>query len=175
MTTLLSSPPINAALGLYILYGVQRLIFPPAPSPSVTAASNGSTAVIPDNPHASYSWMPRAHPPTIVFTTYTPKSLEVHNGVNGARILLAIKGAVFDVTNGGSFYGPGGMYGNFAGRDASRGMAKQSFDEEMLTPIDQPLDKLEDLTPSEIDNMNGWLEFFHGKYIYCGELVENKD
>jgi hypothetical protein len=61
------------------------------------------------------------------------------------------------------------MYGNFAGRDASRGMAKQSFDSgrplshtapsiadpicdriEMLTPIDQPLDKLGDLTPEEM-------------------------
>lgn len=26
----------------------------------------------------------------------------------------------------------GGMYGNFAGRDASRGMAKQSFDEGII-------------------------------------------
>jgi membrane-associated progesterone receptor component len=61
-----------------------------------------------------------------------------------------------------------GMYGNFAGRDASRGMAKQSFDEgvcacgrvgsrrcssrctEMLTPADEPLDKLEDLKPDEM-------------------------
>lgn len=67
------------------------------------------------------------------------------------------------------------MYGNFAGRDASRGMAKQSFDEgasimilwsyervpnhesnprsvcvDMLTDIDQPLDKLQDLTPDEM-------------------------
>jgi hypothetical protein len=62
------------------------------------------------------------------------------------------------------------MYGNFAGRDASRGMAKQSFDlgaffslglfiwglitrwiiVDMLTPVDQPLDKLEDLKPEEM-------------------------
>lgn len=65
------------------------------------------------------------------------------------------------------------MYANFAGRDASRGMAKQSFDvgsysilllifclqppdiypiliTEMLTPIDQPLDKLEDLAKDEM-------------------------
>lgn len=58
------------------------------------------------------------------------------------------------------------MYGNFAGRDASRGMAKHSFDLgefncsitsrntptcalDMLTPVDQPLDKLDDLTPEE--------------------------
>ena len=64
-----------------------------------------------------------------------------------------------------------GMYANFAGRDASRGMAKQSFDlgmcmssepmlcihsvltktaPDMLTPVDQPLDKLDDLTPEEM-------------------------
>lgn len=85
-----------------------------------------------------------------------------------------------------------GPYGNFAGRDASRGMAKQSFalgkphtpfltlclayvflsqaltktycypalnsttnissltPSDMLTPIDQPLDKLDDLPPDEM-------------------------
>ncbi len=63
---------------------------------------------------------------------------------------------------------PGGMYGNFAGRDASRGMAKQSFDVgmylpsccfwkivlidvvEMLTDVDKPLDRLDDLKPDEM-------------------------
>ena len=59
------------------------------------------------------------------------------------------------------------MYGNFAGRDASRGMAKQSFDlgmnhpsiwgaganvlfSDMLTPIDEPLDDLADLKKDEM-------------------------
>ncbi len=63
------------------------------------------------------------------------------------------------------------MYANFAGRDASRGMAKQSFDEgqnhghvhtpyisihannaslDMLTSVDEPLDKLDDLTQEEM-------------------------
>ncbi|EJD43955.1 cytochrome b5 [Auricularia subglabra TFB-10046 SS5] len=158
--------PANALLALYILYGASKLLFPSLPKDGTEARHD---------PNAGYNWMPRAHPPTIVFQTYTPKTLAPHNGLNGARILLAIKGMVFDVTAGGSFYGPGGAYGNFSGRDASRGMAKQSFDDEMLTPIDRPLDKLEDLTPSEIENMNGWLEFFQGKYIYCGELVENTD
>ncbi|KAF9440450.1 hypothetical protein P691DRAFT_687644, partial [Macrolepiota fuliginosa MF-IS2] len=68
-------------------------------------------------------------------------------------ILLAINGTVFDVTGGRNFYGPNGMYGNFAGRDASRGMAKRSFDLapcNMLTLVDQPLDKLEDLRPEEM-------------------------
>ena len=43
-----------------------------------------------------------------------------------------------------------GPYGNFAGRDASLGMAKQSFDEDMLTPLDQPLNKLDGLTMDEM-------------------------
>jgi membrane-associated progesterone receptor component len=62
----------------------------------------------------------------------------------------------------------------------------------MLTPIDEPLDKLEDLTPEEMsgfsfcrrsfvsmlmpcnsENMKGWIEHFSNKYIVCGRLVEN--
>lgn len=57
------------------------------------------------------------------------------------KITEQLERTVFDVTAGASFYGPGesllyanadeldGVYGNFAGRDASRGMAKQSFDD----------------------------------------------
>ncbi|KAK0234717.1 cytochrome b5-like heme/steroid binding domain-containing protein [Armillaria nabsnona] len=109
--------------------------------------------------------MPKYHPPTVIFESFTPKTLQPFNGKDNERILLAINGIVFDVTAGRSFYGPGGMYGNFAGRDASRGMAKQSFDVEMLTPIDRPLDKLEDLKQDEIDNMKGWIDHFSNKYI----------
>lgn len=110
-----------------------------------------------------------------MFKHYTPKTLEKFDGKDGGKILLAIDRHVFDVSNGRNFYGPDGMYGNFAGRDASRGMAKQSFDVEMLTPIDQPIDKLEDLNPGEIDNMNSWVGHFKYKYITVGKLVENDD
>jgi len=157
------SHPVNTALLLYTLYLLQRIIFP-------------STSIPPTPPtefKAGYSWMPRNHTPALLFTTYTPRTLSKFNGHDGSRILLAIARTVFDVTAGRGFYGPDGMYGNFAGRDASRGMAKQSFDLEMLTPIDQPLDKLEDLTSEEIENMKGWSEHFTNKYIICGRLVEN--
>lgn len=117
--------------------------------------------------------MPKAHPPTVLYRIYTPKTLEPFSGKDGGRILLAINGIVFDVTAGRNFYGPNGMYGNFAGRDASRGMAKQSFDLDMLTPVEAPLDPLTDLAPDEIDNMKGWIEHFSNKYIICGKLVEN--
>ncbi|KAI0312371.1 cytochrome b5-like heme/steroid binding domain-containing protein [Amylostereum chailletii] len=157
------STPVNTALLLYILYQAQRILFPSTKIP----------AQIPTEFKSGYSWMPRAHPPTLLYTVYTPKTLEPYHGRDGGRILLAIDGTVFDVTAGRSFYGPDGMYGNFAGRDASRGMAKQSFDTEMLTDIDKPLDKLQDLTNEEIENMRGWYEHFSNKYIVCGKLVEN--
>jgi membrane-associated progesterone receptor component len=155
--------PINTALLLYILYSIQRILFPSTSTPSR----------IPHEFKSGYSWIPKSHPPTLLYKVYTSKTLEPFHGKDGGRILLAIDGIVFDVTAGRSFYGPNGMYGNFAGRDASRGMAKQSFDLEMLTPIDQPLDKLEDLKPDEIENMKGWIDHFSNKYIICGKLVEN--
>ncbi|KAF5319663.1 hypothetical protein D9619_008642 [Psilocybe cf. subviscida] len=155
--------PINTALFLYILYAAQRIVFPSTSKPKS----------IPSEFKGGYTWLPKAHPPTVLFKTYTAKTLEPFSGRDGGRILLAINGTVFDVTAGRSFYGPNGMYGNFAGRDASRGMAKQSFDIEMLTPVDQPLDKLEDLKQDEIDNMKGWIDHFSNKYIICGKLVEN--
>ena len=64
-----------------------------------------------------------------------------------------------------------GAYGNFAGRDASRGLAKNSFDLDVLTPIDQEIDKLEDLSPEDIENLNEWHNHFRSKYECVGRLV----
>lgn len=50
-------------------------------------------------------------------------------------------------------------------------MAKQSFDLEMLTPLDKPLDTLEDLSPMEVNNMREWMAHFTSKYTVVGELV----
>lgn len=50
--------------------------------------------------------MPKAHPPTVLYRIYTPKTLEPFSGKDGGRILLAINGTVFDVTAGRNFYGP---------------------------------------------------------------------
>lgn len=83
-----------------------------------------------------------------------------------------MNGRVFDVTRGRNFYGPGGPYANFAGRDASRGLAKGSFDEDMLTKdLDGPLDTLADLNQEELETMAGWEERFLEKYLVVGKLV----
>lgn len=90
--------PVNTALFLYILYSVQRILFP-----STSKSKPGS---IPNEFKAGYSWMPKSHPPTVLFKIYTPKTLEPFDGKDGGRILLAINGIVFDVTSGRNFYGP---------------------------------------------------------------------
>lgn len=89
--------PVNTALLLYILYQAQRILLP----------SNKLPAQTPSEFKAGYSWMPKSHPPTLLYTTYTPKTLEPFSGRDGGRILLAIDGTVFDVTAGRNFYGPG--------------------------------------------------------------------
>lgn len=106
----------------------------------------------------------------IVFTTFTPRTLLKFNGVPSepfnpdGKVYLAVKGKVHDVTPGRNFYGPGGPYENFAGRDATRGLACQSFDEDMLTKdLDGPLDDCADLGESELENLQGWVERFDEK------------
>ncbi|KAF9281594.1 hypothetical protein BGZ68_006540 [Mortierella alpina] len=119
---------------------------------------------------------PRPRLPTLVFKEYTPKELAQFDGrTKDTRILMAIQGKVFDVTRGRNFYGPDGPYGNFAGRDASRGLAKNSFDKSMLTALDAPIDKLEDLNDEEKESLSDWAGHFEGKYQLVGKLIENKD
>lgn len=111
-------------------------------------------------------------PPATVFRTFTPRTLLPFTGEDGKPIYFAVRGRVFDVSHGRNFYGPGGPYENFAGRDASRGLACGSFDEEMLTKdLDGPLDKLDDLGPEEMEAMRGWEESFESKYLVVGNLV----
>lgn len=123
--------------------------------------------------------LPAAAPP-VVFRTFTPPTLLPYNGTNNMPVYLAVRGRVFDVTSGRNFYGPGGPYQNFAGRDASRGLACGSFDEEMLTKdLQAPLDKLDGLGAEELEALRGWEERFEEKYLVVGRLVavgdEGKD
>lgn len=111
-------------------------------------------------------------PPPIVFRTFTPPTLLPNNGENGSPVFLAVRGKVFDVTPGRNFYGPGGPYENFAGRDASRGLACGSFDVSMLTEdLQGPLDTLADLDKEQMEALQGWEDRFNDKYLVVGELV----
>jgi membrane-associated progesterone receptor component len=103
-------------------------------------------------------------PEPLVFEKFTPRTLLKYNGEKGQSVYLAVNKKVYDVTSGRNFYGPGGPYENFAGRDATRGLACQSFDEDMLTKdLDGPLDDCSDLNSEQIENLNGWTERFDEK------------
>src|SRR5690606_27902556 len=69
--------------------------------------------------------------PTKVFTE---SQLKQYDGSDPAKpIYLAINGTVFDVSANRATYGPGGGYGFFAGRDATRAYVTGCFKED-LTP-----------------------------------------
>jgi membrane-associated progesterone receptor component len=97
----------------------------------------------------------------------TMTELSKCNGRNGAPIYLAITGKVFDVTASAAFYGtflispsyvkgPDAMYGAFAGGDASRGLALNSFDAEVVNC------GLEGLDEEELQSLQEWRSFFMG-------------
>jgi len=83
-----------------------------------------------------------------------------------SSILMAVKGKVYDVTNGAGFYGPGGAYHAFAGRDASRALAKGSTESEEADNTN-----LGDLTQEEKDTLNEWESHYQMKYEVVGNLV----
>ncbi|CEJ04206.1 hypothetical protein CU097_010750 [Rhizopus azygosporus] len=117
--------------------------------------------------------LPPKHPTVHVFKNYTPLDLLPFTGENDTRILIAVNGSVYDVSQGRSFYGPGGPYASFAGHDASRGLAKNSFDDDMMVDPKGPIDKLEDLTSDEWESLREWENLFASKYLLVGKLVEN--
>jgi predicted heme/steroid binding protein len=56
---------------------------------------------------------------------YNAEELKQYDGTDPTKpILLGVKGKIYDVSAKEEFYGPGGAYSAFAGRDASRALAK---------------------------------------------------
>ncbi|KAL0936131.1 membrane-associated progesterone receptor component 1 [Colletotrichum truncatum] len=140
--------PLNIILLLVVVYTIYSILSPTPPP------------VLPKEP------------PATVFRDFNPRTLLPYTGENDMPVYFAVRGRVFDVTSGRNFYGPGGPYSNFAGRDASRGLACGSFDEDMLTKdLDGPLDTLEGLGPDEMEALRGWEEQFESKYLVVGRLV----
>lgn len=61
---------------------------------------------------------------------------------------------------GKRFYGPGGPYAAFAGRDASRGLATFSV------AASDDFDDLSDLTPVQKESVKEWETQFTGLYFF---------
>ncbi|XP_057810390.1 probable steroid-binding protein 3 [Salvia miltiorrhiza] len=98
----------------------------------------------------------------------TPKQLEAYDGSDPSKpIYVAVRGNIYDVTTGKSFYGPGGAYAVFAGKDASRALAKMSKDESDVVP------NLDGLTEKEIGVLVDWEKKFQDKYRVVGTVTNN--
>nr|XP_022907596.1 membrane-associated progesterone receptor component 1-like [Onthophagus taurus] len=101
-------------------------------------------------------------------TEMTFEDLKKYDGTGpDNRILVAIKGNIYDVSKARNFYGPGGSYAAFAGRDASRGLATFK-----VSVSDNEYDDLSDLTPKEIESLTKWETKFKEKYNLVGKLVK---
>ncbi|XP_023939182.1 membrane-associated progesterone receptor component 1 [Bicyclus anynana] len=83
------------------------------------------------------------------------------------RVLVAVNGWIFDVTRGRRFYGPGGPYAAFGGKDASRGLATFS-----VTSSDKEYDDLSDLNSMEMESVKEWEAQFREKYELVGKLLK---
>jgi len=72
----------------------------------------------------------------------TDDQLLAYDGTDPSKpIYLALNGSIYDVTAGRHFYGPGGSYHFFAGRDATRSFLTGCFDTD-LTPDVRGLEQM---------------------------------
>mmetsp|Transcript_16491 Transcript_16491/g.30433 ORF Transcript_16491/g.30433 Transcript_16491/m.30433 type:complete len:168 (+) Transcript_16491:77-580(+) len=63
------------------------------------------------------------------------EELREATGEYGNPLWLSIKGRVYDVSEGASFYGPGARYFGFVARDATRAFCTGCLEPECLIPI----------------------------------------
>lgn len=97
----------------------------------------------------------------------TLQQLKQYDGSDQSKpIYVAVKGRVFDVTAGKTFYGPGGSYCMFAGNDASRALAKMSKNDEDVCG------SLDGLSEKEMETLNDWEKKFEAKYPVVATLAD---
>ncbi|KAM0942089.1 putative cytochrome b5-like heme/steroid binding domain-containing protein [Dioscorea sansibarensis] len=104
-------------------------------------------------------------PPPVQIGEVTEEELRAYDGSDPKKpLLMAIKGQIYDVSQSRMFYGPGGPYALFAGKDASRALAKMSFEEKDLTG------DISGLGPFELDSLQDWEYKFMSKYVKVGTI-----
>jgi membrane-associated progesterone receptor component len=96
---------------------------------------------------------------------FTREEIREYDGKEGRPIYICIANKVFDCSEAANFYGPGGSYEAFAGRDITRAAAKFSTEERYLASP-----SLVGLTLSELDSFKHFHNVFNGKYPIVGKL-----
>jgi len=107
-------------------------------------------------------------PPPVQMGEVSEEELSQYDGSDPKKpLLMAIKGQIYDVTQSRMFYGPGGPYALFAGKDASRALAKMSFEPQDLTG------DITGLGPFELDALQDWEYKIMSKYVKVGTVTKN--
>ncbi|GAB4858027.1 hypothetical protein Ancab_015930 [Ancistrocladus abbreviatus] len=97
----------------------------------------------------------------------TEEELRAYNGSDPKKpLLIAIKGQIYDVSSARMFYGPGGSYTMFTGREVSRALARLSFKPQDLNG------NLEGLDEAELEILRDWEFKFMDKYPKVGVIVK---
>ncbi|GAW21468.1 hypothetical protein ANO14919_109870 [Xylariales sp. No.14919] len=91
----------------------------------------------------------------------TLEELAKANGAEGQKAYVAIKGKVYDVS-ANKAYREGGTYNVFAGKDASRALAKSSKEPEDVQS------EWRDLDEERQGTLNDWITFFSKRYNVVG-------
>ncbi|EGF78028.1 hypothetical protein BATDEDRAFT_13694, partial [Batrachochytrium dendrobatidis JAM81] len=98
----------------------------------------------------------------------TPEMLATYDGSDPSKpIYIAISGIVYDVSEGKPYYGKGGSYSFFAGKDATRAYITGCFETDLTHD-------LRGLSDAQIESLSTWVDFYgdHKKYFKVGR-VEN--
>lgn len=84
------------------------------------------------------------------------------------RILLSVKGHVFDVTKGSRFYGKWGGYKKFSGTDCSKLFSYPQWD---ISVLNKACDHdLTGVAPAGLARVDAWLHYFQRKYPEIGYI-----
>jgi predicted heme/steroid binding protein len=94
------------------------------------------------------------------------EELESKNGKDSEELWLSILGSVYDVSAGKMYYGEGGPYSIFVGRDGSASFISGEFTPE---GSNKPLTEF---TPRQLKSLDDWRKFYEDdeKYHFVGFL-----
>jgi len=83
-------------------------------------------------------------------------------GPDSPGLYIALLGVVYDVSKGSQYYGPGGGYSFFAGRDASRAYVTGQFEEPGL------VSNVDGLSSGDYLGLEEWSSFYQKDYTKVG-------
>ena len=89
---------------------------------------------------------------------------------SSGKLWIGCMGRVFDVT-GSDFYGAGGNYSSFVGKDTSVALGKIKFNKEYFDP--EVMHWRRDLDEKELNILNDWFVKFADKYPLVGYVKDD--